>query len=117
MIDQQQLTFDPPPPVCHLDREDRKLTIQKRFEKFHQLNPWIYKTLVRLARDLKKRDANRFGIKMLWEIVRWQYMLAVIEPSGGYRLNNNYTSRYARLIASQEYDLKDVFETRELKAE
>ena len=32
-----------------------------------------------------------------------------------FKLNNNYVSRYARLIMAQEADLEGVFETRERK--
>lgn len=89
-------------------------TIQQRFEAFHEANPWIYRALVALARDWIERGHSRAGIKSFIEVVRWQYgRQSSGEP---WKLNNNFTSRYARLIAAQEPDLADLFETRELRA-
>ncbi len=116
MIDQPQL-FDSPPAVVQITKEDRRLTIQKRFEKFHQLNPWVYRRLVTLARDLRKRGHKRMGINMLWELVRWQYYQNSHDPTSGYHLNDHYPSRYARLIMDQEEDLKTAFETRKIQSE
>lgn len=90
-------------------------TIQEQFEAFHLANPQVYRLLVAHARELAARGRRRIGIKMLWEVLRWRYMLVADDPSG-FKLNNNYTARYARLIAEQEPDLAGLFETRELRA-
>lgn len=89
-------------------------TIQERFERFHDANPWVYDALVLLARELKRRGRSRFGIKLLFERIRYESMLQT--HGDEFKLNNNYHSRYARLIAEQEEDLADVFQLRELKA-
>ena len=52
---------------------------------------------------------------MLFEIVRWRRGVVTV-IGDGFRLNNNYRSRYARLIESQEPDLEGIFDTRELRA-
>lgn len=90
--------------------------IEATFLAFHRANPWVYDALVRLARDLKKRGRHRQGIGMLFEVLRWQWFRTTIDPSSDFRLNNNYRSRYARLIMEREADLDDVFETRVLTA-
>lgn len=89
-------------------------SIQQRFERFHEANPHVYRALVGMARDLKHRGRSRIGIGMLYEVLRWHYAMA----TGGsdFKLNNNYRSRYARLIEAQEADLAGVFEKRELLA-
>lgn len=91
-------------------------TYQERFEDFHRHNPWVYHALVALARGLQQRGHRRVGIKMLFEVLRWQYAMSTVDPSSEFKLNNNYHSRYARLILAQEPDLADIFELRELKA-
>jgi hypothetical protein len=91
-------------------------TIQGQFEQFHRLNPWIYRQLVALARDMAARGRANIGIGMLFEVMRWNYYRKTDDPSSEWKLNNNYRSRYARLIRSQEQDLKDAFELRELKS-
>lgn len=91
-------------------------SIQEQFEEFHRRNPWVYDTLVELARDLVARGRTRVGIGMLFEVVRWTYYRQTDDAQSEFRLNNNYRSRYARLIMARERDLDGVFELRELRA-
>jgi hypothetical protein len=91
-------------------------TIEERFQAFHQANPWVYDTLVKLARRRVEVGIRRIGIGMLFEVLRWEWQGATSDPNAEWRMNNSYRSRYARLIMQQESDLSGVFETRELKA-
>ena len=89
-------------------------TIDARFQAFHQQNPHVFALLVRLAREAQQRGARRIGAKALMERARWDLAL---ETSGDeYRLNNDYTSRYARLIADTHPDLAGLFQFRRLAA-
>lgn len=90
--------------------------IDTDFDQFHTLNPAVYDTLVALARQAKARGHERIGIKMLFEVVRWEHLLKTYDPASDFRLNNNYTSRYARLIMSNEPDLRNVFNVRDLRS-
>jgi hypothetical protein len=93
-------------------------TIQAQFEAFHALNPNIYAGLCVLARDLKSQGCQKLGISLLVEHLRWYHLreMAPFDPSSKFGINNNYRSRYARLIHEQEPDLDGVFELRELKS-
>lgn len=97
----------PPVPPPSDDR------IDKRFARFHAEHPEVYVELVRLARRAKAAGETRVGIKMLWEIVRFEGIVAK-DPDRRYALNNVMTSRYARLIMASEADLAGLFETRKL---
>ncbi len=88
--------------------------IEANFLDFHTANPWVYDALVHLARDLKRRGRHRLGIGMLFEVLRWQWFRTTADPTSEFRLNNNYRSRYARMIMAREADLSDIFETRVL---
>lgn len=88
-------------------------TIEQQFLAFHEANPHVYDALVQMARDLVRRGRDHLGIGMLFEVLRWSYIKTW---SDDFKLNNNYRSRYARLIARTESDLANVFELRELKA-
>lgn len=92
---------------------NRGKTIQERFENFHSLNPWVYRAICALARDLVARGRETMGIKWLTEVVRWQY--ARQTRGDDFKLNNDYTSRYARLIMEREPDLATVFRIRKLQ--
>ena len=102
---------DPEPEVAH---EDPVQSIQAQFLSFHAKNPQVYAKLVSLCREAKVKGKKKIGIKMLWEVMRWMLWLGTTDEE--FKLNNNYTSRYARLLMRQEKDLADIFEIRQLKA-
>jgi len=89
--------------------------IDEKFQEFHENNPDIYSILTRLARQAKLSGKKKMGVKMLWEVMRWELMIQSTD-SAGYKLNNNYPSRYARLIMTQEKDLSSFFELRKLRS-
>jgi hypothetical protein len=91
-------------------------SIQQQFDEFHAHNPWVYDELVILARRAHSRGAQKVGMKMLCEIVRWRRFMKTQDFNSGFKINNNYASRYARLISEREPDLAGIFETRELRA-
>jgi hypothetical protein len=95
-------------------RQLRETALDRAFAEFHAANPRVYATLVRLARQAKARGRERCGIKMLWEVARWEIYLATSDPD--FKLNNNFHSRYARLVMEREPDLAGFFETRGLRS-
>ena len=93
-----------------------RISLQERFMRFHRAHPEVYAALVRLARQARaRRHDRRLGIKQLFEVVRWEMHVSQ-DDRETFKLNNNMTSRYARLIAAQEPDLANAFELRELRA-
>lgn len=91
-------------------------SIQERFEAFHQLNPWVYDALEELTEEWVRNGHRRIGIGMLFEVLRWQYGRMTVDPASEFKLNNNYRSRYTRLLTEQRPEWADVFETRQLQA-
>ena len=51
-------------------------------------------------------------MKMLFEVIRWQHL--VHTRGDVFALNNNYTSRYVRLISEQHPELASMFELRRI---
>jgi hypothetical protein len=99
-------------------REGRWLTIQQRFEEWLATpdGQAVYRAIVERARRLKDRGWTHFGIKALWEAARYDRAL-VVGPSGGFKLNNDYTSRIARRIMEDDpAEFEGFFEFRELRA-
>lgn len=92
-----------------------ELTITQQFNIFRAANPWVEEELARLALELRKKGRRRIGMKMLFEVVRWQFMRRTEDPNSNFQLNNNYTSRYARLLEFKYPALRGLFETRRLK--
>lgn len=88
------------------------LTIQERFYIFHNANPTVFNALRQMALQQKARGANRGSIKALMETLRWLHQLTVNPDDSGFKLNNNFTALYARLLMDQEPALEGFFETR-----
>lgn len=83
---------------------------EQKFEAFHRRNPHVYKAIVQIALDLKARGFGRCSIWLIFNRLRWLY---AIQTSGDeYRLNNNFTAYYARLVMATVPDLDGFFETR-----
>jgi hypothetical protein len=93
-----------------------KRTIQERFTEFHELNPHVYRHLVRLTRETLGGHKLKIGIAMLFEVLRWQYTINT-RSVDGFKLNNDFRALYARLIMLQEPDLTGVFELRAAEAD
>lgn len=89
-------------------------TIEQRFRGFHQQNPRVYDALRKLAVDLVQMGHERVGMKMLFEVVRWQHAMRTTKD-GGFKLNNDFTALYARLLMDREPALAGRFETREMR--
>lgn len=89
------------------------MTLQERFEAFHNANPWVLHAYERLTADWLAKGNGRVGIKMLTEIIRWQYGRATTGQD--FKINNNYPSRYVRLMLDRNPAWATVFHTRELR--
>ena len=91
-------------------------TIDEAFWEFHTRNPGVYRELAQMTRLAKARGRKKVGIAMFFEVLRWNRIVAGLpDKTEDFKLNNNYRSRYARLLM-KEPDLKGMFETRGLRA-
>jgi hypothetical protein len=86
--------------------------LERQFLEFHAEHPEVYVELVALADELIDRGYRRFGIKMLYEVCRWRSMRRA-KPGEAFKLNNNHTAFYARMIMDREPRLRDIFNLRE----
>lgn len=89
-------------------------SIQQRFEAFHASNPWVYQAFCQITDDWIARGKGRIGIGMLTEILRWQYGRQT--RGDDFKINNNFRSRYVRLMVAEHPEYAEVFQTRELRA-
>jgi hypothetical protein len=91
-----------------------KAGIDADFRRFHAANPHVFRKIVALCRRAKARGYDRWSMKGVWEVMRWEIGVETDEEAP--KLNNNYTALYARLVMSRCPDLAEFFETRERKA-
>tara|TARA_R110002020_G_scaffold167780_7_gene356291 strand:- start:3177 stop:3545 length:369 start_codon:yes stop_codon:yes gene_type:complete len=92
---------------------DEKVSIEGAFDSFHRANPGVYELFKRFALEAHEQGRQRVGAKMIWERIRWYCQVETTETAP--KLNNNYTSRYARLFLLDRPDLEHLFETRRLR--
>jgi len=88
--------------------------IQEKFEEYHNNNPIVYETLVKLAKEAKQAGKKKLGIKLLVERARWEFMFK-LKSDDSFKINNDFTSRYARLIMKQEKDLDGFFDLKRIR--
>ena len=87
--------------------------LEDRFQVFHADHPDVYDELVNLAYDALVAGHQRYSIATLVEVVRWNRHTSGPDAAG-FKINNSYRSRYARLIMEREPALDGFFETRTL---
>jgi hypothetical protein len=88
----------------------------ERFEQFHYANPQVATALESMAAELIQRGRKRVGIKMLMEVLRWNYQMKTEDPNSDFKLNNNYAPYYARLLIERHPEWASVFELREIRS-
>jgi hypothetical protein len=86
------------------------------FQSFHQDNPTVYRDLVAICRSLKAQGFTHYSADAVYHVLRYQRDINLPVGDDGFKLNNNYTSRYARMIMANEPDLAGFFHLRNLKA-
>lgn len=92
--------------------------IQRKFEAFHRANPNVYSLLCVFGREVLTAGYKRYSIDALYQRLRWHINIELRrDPNDPFKLNNNFRSRYARLIMKQEEDFRDFFELRIIKPE
>lgn len=90
-------------------------SIDQRFHDFHTANPGVYIELVDMARQLRARGYTSIGIELIWSAYRWNRMMHTTPDEYGFKLNDHFRSRYARLIMANEPDLATMFTIRTLR--
>lgn len=96
-------------------------TIEERFREFHERHPEVYAEYKRLALLLLKRHQEGrvkwVSSKHIFERMRADYYFAET-PSDVevFKLSNDFTSRYARLLIADDARFKNVLRLRELEA-
>lgn len=99
-----------------IKRIKHKGSIDQRFAEFHKNNPHVYQNLLHLAIQVQLAGRKRIGMKSLYERIRWEYVSKTKYEQEDFKLDNNFTSRYARMIVNNVPYLKGMFELRDLRA-
>jgi len=92
-----------------------KKSLDERFQEYHRKNPLVYKLFKQFAFRAFHSGRRHFSAKAIMERVRWEVAMST-QDDEGFKINNNYTSRYARLLVEEYPVFENFFEMRELRA-
>lgn len=92
-----------------------KNDIDIKFVEFHKKNPKVLKLLVKFAREVKNVGYTTYSINALFERIRWHVDIETKDKSG-FKLSNNYRSRYARLLEMKYPEFEAFFRKKKLSS-
>lgn len=90
-------------------------TIASRFERFHAAHPEVYAMFVKFARQAKAAGRERFSADAILHRVRWETLVNP-QKDESYRVNDHFSSRYARKLIQEDASFAGFFELRKLHA-
>lgn len=88
---------------------------EEKFRAFHEANPHVYRELLRLALEMRRRGREKWGIAGIFEVLRWNRAMQTDAPD--YKLCNTHRAFYARMLMEQEPELRGFFDLRQSVAD
>lgn len=101
------------PPAASTEAPDDP--IQCKFLDYHHAHPEVYEELARLSAYAFSHGQRHLGVKLLIERLRWT--MHIEKGDEEFKINNVFSSRYARLLLENENLPDDFFELRVLAYE
>ena len=84
------------------------------FAEYHAKNPQVFELFKKFSRQVRDAGHKHFGAKAIMERIRWEAALQTNDPDG-FKVNNNFTSRYVRLLEKECPEFQGFFRKRALK--
>jgi hypothetical protein len=101
------------------------VSIQKAFENFDEQNPRVWKEYVKRVMLAIAKGKKKISSKLVLNVIRWEVYMETTDGVGyinengerqTFRINDAYTSRYARKFQEKFPKHADIFTFRELRA-
>ena len=103
--------FDGEAPVIVEPVIPHRSTPRERAQAWLDANPRVLHLLEQLAKE--EAQYGRFGMKYLFEILRYRVRRTWKKDAAGFKLNNDFTATAARILIERNPALKDLIELRE----
>jgi hypothetical protein len=88
--------------------------IDNAFQAFHDANPEVWKLFQQFTFLLIDKKFQHYSADAVCHQIRWH--TAVVTSDRDFKLNNNFTSRYARLFHKEYPKHSTFFRTRTLNS-
>ena len=85
--------------------------IELAFLRFHSDNPKVYEEVRDISLEISRSGKEFYGMKAVFEVVRYHRTIKTNDPS--FKLNNNYTALYSRMLMEREPELAGFFKIRQ----
>lgn len=105
-------------------RQNTGKSIQKAFDIFDQMNPGVYREFRNQALLAISKGKRKISFKMILNYIRWEKFMTTEEPTlfnqDGkkikFKINDAYSSRYARKFITEFPEHTDKIEFRQLRS-
>lgn len=101
--------------MTHL--EAHGVSIKDSFKLFHEKNPQVYELFEMKAMTAIKMGKRKISSKLIINVLRWEMFIDTEDTITTYKINDSYSSHYARLFAEKNPKYRNVFNYRKLRAE
>jgi hypothetical protein len=91
-----------------------KLNIDEKFFKYHEKNPHVFDLFYKYTMEVKAKGFDHYSTDAIMHRIRWHRMIET-DINERFKMNDNYTSRYARLLVEKYPELDGFFRNRQLK--
>lgn len=99
-------------------------SIQQCFEEFNKDNPKVYELIVAQCDRAIRGGKKKFSIKQIIGWIRWEVYMETKEANlfetrtekVKFKINDAYTSRYARLVIERHPEWAKYIEMRDLRS-
>ena len=89
-----------------------KRNLNDAFDDYHRDNPQVFEAFKAASVKLKQNGRKHFGAKCIIEYIRFQTAIADKTGRDKFKINNNYTSRYVRLLERERPEFVGFFAKR-----
>jgi len=84
------------------------------FAQYHAHNPQIYQLFKQFAFKVKNAGFKKYSARTIFHRIRWH--IEVDTKGDPFKINNNFSSRYARMLIDEFPEFEGFFELRRLKS-
>ena len=89
-------------------------TVTEKFNQFDRANPKVYELFKEKVLEAVRRGKKKTSSKMIINLLRWEYYLET-DSEDEFKINDRYTSHYARKFARENPHYSEMFNFRRLR--
>lgn len=86
-------------------------SIVDKFVDYHKGNPQVYEMFKKFTQQVLDKGRDRISAKFIFERMRWESLIVADDPEE-FKINNNYTSFYARMFEHEFPEHEGLFAKR-----